>query len=101
MCIAGVSLPDHVLLSGWLDVSQGSFVGPRYKTRNSTHAMQMGFPQPYSTIWPFLVERDALKCLLAVAARVLDRGARRLGSGVDQEVPAEAVLPGEESFWRY
>ena len=45
---------------------------------------------------PSLIERDALKGLVAVAAGVLDRGARGLGSGVDQEVPAEVVLAGEE-----
>ena len=31
-----------------------------------------------------------------MAAGVLDHGARGLGSGVDQEVPAEVVLAGEE-----
>ena len=43
-----------------------------------------------------LVKRDALKRLAAVAAGVLDHCGRRLSPGVDQEVPAEVVFPGEE-----
>ena len=45
-----------------------------------------------------LVERDALECFAAVAAGVLHRGARRLRPGVDQQVPPQVVLAGEESL---
>ena len=45
-----------------------------------------------------LVERDALEGLAAVAAGVLHRGARRLRPGVDQQVPPQVVLAGEEPY---
>ena len=48
-----------------------------------------------------LVERDALEGLAAVAAGVLHRGARRLRPGVDQQVPPQVVLAGEEPYGKF